>query len=130
MSQHQLLLQQEKTKRQKETSCVLSSAQQREKKSFSLRSWQPWVSWWYWQQQQCLRKTGATRFFLTTVTKSPSEGFSPVTMDGSGSEFLGGAVTTAILGLPTAAHTTSLYDLAVALIAMADEAASRRVDGT
>jgi hypothetical protein len=73
---------------------------------------------------------GVIHFFVTTVTKSPSEGFSPVTMDGSGSEFLGSAVTKETLGLPTAVHTTSLYDLAVALIAMADEAALCHVDGT
>jgi hypothetical protein len=70
------------------------------------------------------------RFFLTTVTKSPSEGLSPDAMDYSGSEFLAGAVTTAASGLPLTAHTTSLYDLTVVLVAMAHEAASRRVDGT
>jgi hypothetical protein len=32
-------------------------------------------------------------FFLTTVTKSPSEGFSLVTMDDSGTRFLAGAAT-------------------------------------
>jgi hypothetical protein len=46
--------------------------------------------------------------FLTTITKSPSEWFSPVTMDGSGSEFLAGAVTTATAWLPHTSHTTSL----------------------
>jgi hypothetical protein len=73
---------------------------------------------------------GVTRFFLTTVTKSQSEGFSHVTMDGSGSEFLAGAVITATLGLPPSARTTSLYDLVAAPFAVADESASRRVDGT
>jgi hypothetical protein len=33
------------------------------------------------------------RFFLTTVTKSPSEGISPVKMDSSGRKFLAGAAT-------------------------------------
>jgi hypothetical protein len=35
---------------------------------------------------------GGARFFLTTVTKSPSEGFSPDTMDRSGSDVLVEAV--------------------------------------
>jgi hypothetical protein len=70
------------------------------------------------------------RFFVTTVTKSLSEGFPPLTMSGTGSEFIARAITLTTLGLPLIAHTTSLYDLAVTLFAMADEAASRRVDGT
>jgi hypothetical protein len=36
---------------------------------------------------------GLTRFILTTTIKSPSEGFSSVTMDDSGRKFLAGAVT-------------------------------------
>jgi hypothetical protein len=71
-----------------------------------------------------------TRFFLTTITKLPSEGLSTDTMDCSGSEFLAGAVTMAASGLPPTAHTTSLYDLAVVLVTMEHEAASRCVDGT
>jgi hypothetical protein len=34
---------------------------------------------------------GLVRFFLTTVTKSPSEGFSPVTVDDTGRKFPTGA---------------------------------------
>jgi hypothetical protein len=64
---------------------------------------------------------GVTRFFLTTVTKSPTEGLSPDTMDCSGNEFLAGAVTTAASGLPLTEDTSSLYDLAVVLVAMAHE---------
>jgi hypothetical protein len=33
-------------------------------------------------------------------------------------------------GLQPSAHTTSLYDLAIALVAMADDAASCHVGGT
>jgi hypothetical protein len=63
---------------------------------------------------------GVIRFSLTTVTKSPSERLSPDTMDHSGSEILADAVTTAASGLPLTAHRTSLYDLAVELVAMRD----------
>ncbi|PNF33747.1 hypothetical protein B7P43_G11220 [Cryptotermes secundus] len=69
-------------------------------------------------------------FFLTAVTKSPPEGFSPITMDGSGSEFIAGAVTLVTLGLPPTAHTASLYDLSIALFAMADVGSSHHVNGT
>jgi hypothetical protein len=68
---------------------------------------------------------GLILFFLTTVTKSPSEEFSPVTMYESGTRFLAGAATVVAPGLPTAAQTISLYDLAAELFAMADETASR-----
>jgi hypothetical protein len=51
-------------------------------------------------------------------------------MDGSGNEFVAGAVTAEASVLPHPAHKTSLYDLTVELFVMADEAASRRADGT
>jgi hypothetical protein len=65
------------------------------------------------------------RFFLTTVTTSPSEEFSSVTMDDSGTKFLAGAVTAVAQRLPPVVNTTSLYYFAVALFAEADEATSR-----
>jgi hypothetical protein len=53
--------------------------------------------------------------------------FRPVTVDGSGTNFIAGD---AAPGLPLTAHTTSLYDFATALFAVADEASSRRIDDT
>jgi hypothetical protein len=64
-----MLLHQETTDRQKETSCGPSSVQQREEELLAIAT--------------VFKGDGFTRFFLTTVTKSPSEGFSPVTMDES-----------------------------------------------
>jgi hypothetical protein len=72
---------------------------------------------------------GLLRFFLITVTKLPPEEFSPVTMDDSGRIFLAGAVTAAAPGLPIVAQTASFYDFVIALVAAADDAASRCIDG-
>jgi hypothetical protein len=70
------------------------------------------------------------RSFLTAVTKPPSEMFSPVTMDDSGRKYLAGAVTAVAPGLPPTAYTPSLYDYAVTIFAVADEATSHHIDGT
>jgi hypothetical protein len=51
-------------------------------------------------------------------------------MDDSGRKYLARAVTAVAPGLAPTAHTASLYDYAVTLFAVADEATSRLIDGT
>jgi hypothetical protein len=74
ISQDQLLLQ-GKFERQKEISCSPSSAQPRETKTFELRFFVMLVMAGEFTGDEL------TLFFLTTVTQSPSEKFSPITMD-------------------------------------------------
>jgi hypothetical protein len=78
---------------------------------------------------ESFRGDGFTRPFLTYVTKSPPEEFLSVTMDDSGSKLLAGTTTAVSPGLPHIVSKISLYNYAVALFPVKDEAASLRFDG-
>jgi hypothetical protein len=80
-----------------------------------------------WQQQQHWQLMG---LHVSTIIKSPPEGSSLDTVDSSGSEFIAGGAPAVASGLPPAGHRASLYDLVIALLALAHGAASRCVDGT